>query len=69
MAHAQGLRGLLLAGVAGLTLAGAGCLKHSVKDDDRKPVARTAAEEDTFEILQGDWMRQHERPYTPPGGQ
>lgn len=57
-------RRLFLACVAGLTLCG-GCMKHEVRDS-KSPVARTAAEEDTFEILQGDWMRQHERPYTPP---
>jgi hypothetical protein len=65
------VRRLLLAYVTGLTIAGGGCMKHALAESDErakpKPVVkRTSAEEDTFEILQGDWMRQHERPYTPP---
>jgi hypothetical protein len=64
------LRRLLPALVAGILVLG-GCMKHEVTQsaDRAKPkqtATRTSAEEDTFEILQGDWMRQHERPYTPP---
>ena len=64
------VRRLIVAGVTGLALGG-GCMKHAVVEsaDRAKPkpaVQRTSAEQDTFEILQGDWMRQHERPYTPP---
>lgn len=64
------LRHLLPALAAGVVVMG-GCMKHELTQsaDRAKPkqaVARTSAEQDTFEILQGDWMRQHERPYTPP---